>query len=415
MSDWLLSLGIVLAASTQLSVGALEVGPGEILLVAWLIYVFARSAVSVPAATSFAVKQLIVFWSLFVTSLAIGAMVGMAIEPYFDVPGILHDIVAYSFILCLGIAMALVARERARRERLVWLVVVLGCGSLGLQLLQANGALPLNANIDPWFFDRLRGWSNDPNQLGFFCAVITLLAIHLADTAADFRWRVVAVAAALPGLVAGILSKSDSFNVAMVAAMCVFAVLKIVQWIGSADERTSVRARVVPLILSGLPVFALACLPFMPMALDRVQAHAEAMYYEDDQGDLRFALWKESLEQGLNSGLLGFGPGPHLTLKSYKRPPPAKFEAHNAPLHLFTQGGFIAVLALVWLYFQSFLATLSTRAAGLAALVCSLVVFGFFHFVLRHPVFWFGIVVSLLENTPAPVRLDIRSTLSARA
>jgi hypothetical protein len=36
----------------------------------------------------------------------------------------------------------------------------------------------------------------------------------------------------------------------------------------------------------------------------------------------------------------------------------------------------------------------------LAALSCAFVVFSMFHFIIRHPIFWFGVVLCFLEAAP---------------
>ena len=138
----------------------------------------------------------------------------------------------------------------------------------------------------------------------------------------------------------------------------------------------------------------------MPFALTLTGAsetYSENLYYKDDQGGTRLMLWSEALSKGLDSKLIGLGPGPHLVGKSYKRPPPDKFESHNTTLELFTQGGFIASLAFLGLVGWAAFQTCRAGISSLAAMSCGLFVFSMFHFVLRHPIFWFGIVLCLLE------------------
>jgi O-antigen ligase len=95
--------------------------------------------------------------------------------------------------------------------------------------------------------------------------------------------------------------------------------------------------------------------------------------------------------------MLGLGPGPHLTEKAWKQSPPYKFEAHNTPLDLVVQGGLLALLAIGSLYASLLVATTRARLPALAALSSAFVVFSMFHFIIRHPIFWFGVVLCLLE------------------
>jgi hypothetical protein len=97
--------------------------------------------------------------------------------------------------------------------------------------------------------------------------------------------------------------------------------------------------------------------------------------------------------------MLGLGPGAHLTSKAYKRPPPEKFEAHNTILDLFTQGGLFAVFSFSWLLATTFIVGCRARLPALTTLVCSIGVFSMFHLIVRQPIFWFGIVLCLVEGT----------------
>jgi len=129
-----------------------------------------------------------------------------------------------------------------------------------------------------------------------------------------------------------------------------------------------------------------------------VEAKSRAIYNEDNQGDARFRLWAEAFDKGIGAAMMGLGPGPHLTkAKAWKRSPPVKFESHDTPLELFTRGGLLALLAIAWLYTSLILATLRAKLPALAALSCAVVVFSMFHFIIRHPIFWFGVVLCLLE------------------
>jgi hypothetical protein len=209
---------------------------------------------------------------------------------------------------------------------------------------------------------------------------------------------IAAAACAMIALSVGVLSKSDSFTVGLLAAAGVFLAIQCSTWLATLKRGVTFRAALASLVLLGLPVVTVGALPLAPAAMDRLQAKSDALYNEDGQGDLRFALWAEAYAKGMSAASLGLGPGAHLTqTKAWKLPPPAKFEAHNTPLDLFVQGGLLAVLDLAFLYASLLLATVRARLPALAALSCAFVVFSMFHFIIRHPIFWFGVVLCLLE------------------
>jgi hypothetical protein len=395
--DSLLAFGLLLSTATQLRFGDTPFGPGEMCLAVWLGLFLCLQARRPAPASNAALTRVVAFWLILIVAESVGAMVGFATELFFDTTHMVHDVIAYFFLFGIACTMALELASEHRRRRVTWLVVLLGAASLGLQMAYAFGFIPLPLPVEPWFFDRLKGWSSDANQLGLVAALLTVISIHLADTATARVKMIAAAACAVLAFSVGVLTKSDSFTVGILAAGAVFLAIKSSLWLATFKRGLTFRATLVSLALLGLPVLAVGALPLAPAAVERVEAKSEALYNEDSQGDLRFHLWAEALEKGMGAAMLGLGPGPHLTKKSWKRSPPAKFEAHNTPLELFVQGGLLALLAIAWLYASLLLATTRARLPALAALSCAFVVFSMFHFIIRHPIFWFGVVLCLLE------------------
>jgi hypothetical protein len=395
--DSLLTLGLLLSTATQLRVGDTPLGPGEICLAAWIGLTLCLRAGQSRLILNPALTRVVTFWLILIVAESVGMIMGFATELFFDTAQIVHDIIAYCFLFGLGCMMAVELASERRRRRVTWLIVLLGAACLSLQLAGAYNLIPLPIAIEPWFFDRLRGWSNDPNQLGFLAASLTFLSIHLAETATPRIEMLTAAVCAVLALFIGVLTKSDSYILGILIAGTAFLAVKSSLWLATFKQGVTLPAALGGTALLGLPMFVFAALPFTPEAVERMEAKYEALYDEDGQGALRFQLWTEALDKGMDAAMLGLGPGPHLTTKVWKRPPPSKFEAHNTPLDLFAQGGLLALLALVWLYASTFLATMRARLAALTALSCGFIAFSMFHFVIRHPIFWFGIVLCLLE------------------
>jgi hypothetical protein len=118
--------------------------------------------------------------------------------------------------------------------------------------------------------------------------------------------------------------------------------------------------------------------------------------------------------RGIESGMLGLGPGPHLEIppsivagrrdstndpKHVEHPELGfvpNFEAHNTLLDLFIQGGLIAVLSLGWLMATALVVTRRAELDALTTLLCGLATFSIFHLIVRHPIFWFAISLCLV-------------------
>ncbi len=399
MTSVLLGLGLAIYPSTQLRLGGLPLGPGELVLISWLMIAILRLVFSGGVRANAALARVATFWAVLILSLCAGMFLGLSREPFLYWTGILHDLFAYLLLSSLAMMMSVDLAADRRRRTAVWSLVCFASVSMLLQIADGWG-ISFLPGVDPWFYDRLRGWSLDPNQLGFFCVLTMMLGIFLLETEPVLRASRVLVALTAIAIAAttGVLTKSDTFTVALMASSSVYVVLKSSTWLRTVKMGPTLRGATVVLGLMSLPLAVASAAPFWSAAVERVEDQSAAVYAEDGQGDLRFHLWAEAWERGIEAGLVGYGPGPHLTSKSWKRPPPYKFEAHNTSLDLFTQGGVVALGAFAWICATSFLAAWRDSRPALAALTISLAVFSMFHFVVRHPLFWIGIVVCLLET-----------------
>lgn len=395
--DSLLALGLVLATATQLRFGDTPFGPGEMCLLVWIGLILCIQAGRPAPASNPAFTRVATCWLMLIVAESVGAIRGFATELFFDTSHIIHDVVAYSFLFGLACIMALELTSAQHRRRVTWLTVLLGAASLSLQVAQAYGLINLPLPVEIWFFDRLKGWSHDANQLGLAAAILAVVSIHLVDTATTRVEIIAGAACAAIAIAVGVLTKSDSFTLGLLAAGAVFLAIKSSIWLATFKRGLTFRATLVSLSLVGLPVLVAGVLPLAPVLVDRAEARSEALYNEDNQGDVRFHLWAEAIDKGMGAVMLGLGPGPHLTKKAWKQAPPYKFEAHNTPLDLFVQGGLLALLAITLLYGSLLVATTRARLPALAALCSAFVVFSMFHFIIRHPIFWFGVVLCLLE------------------
>jgi hypothetical protein len=134
---------------------------------------------------------------------------------------------------------------------------------------------------------------------------------------------------------------------------------------------------------------------------------------------VRFIAWSEAISRGIESGMLGLGPGPHIKIPflivegrrnatdepNFMDHPTLgvapNFEAHNTPLDLFTQCGLMGVLSVIWLVAMALSTTCKARLDGLATLLCGLIVFSMFHLVIRHPIVWFAFSLCLVAGNAA--------------
>ena len=427
-----LAFGMVLALTPQLRWGAAGVGPGELLVSLWVLLGLMVLIVSFRAEAPRAFWELIGFWAIFAAAQCIGAMQTIWSEFLDDWSLVFHDIIAYLFLFVLMSVLFALPGAARRLHQVQWITALFGAFLFVLQAANAWGVFTLN-NIDPWYWDRLRGWSDNPNQFALLALLVGFLSLELAEKSTGIGLKLLAVACAVISLGIGWLGRSNAYSGVVFAAFGLFGLLKI--------ARATVRSQ-----RQGFPAFALgtaalaslmfvSCLfaPTVASLADEgggpLSLLARKGEDTDSEAKLRLYLWKEAIERGVNSWMLGYGPGPHLdipdslteshrtagepiNLTHPKMGLAPNYESHNTLLELFVQGGLLAVGAFVWISAIAVWRAWKAGMDGLIALLFAAAAFGSFHVAFRHPIVWFTIGLGLQaqrgfhQNAVAPWRRE---------
>lgn len=391
--DGLLALALLLSTATQLRLPGLPLGPGEALLVIWMLIAGFEAILKRAPPLTPALRRLLIFWAIFAVAQSIGLFVGLAIEDYRDNAGAVQTALAYTLMAILSFLVVILADSRL--FRIAWLVVGIGGAAVTMLVAAGYGLVPV-PGFHFWVYHRFMGWSMNPNQFSLLCTVLVLLSLYLAETETRPRMKLLAIACIAPAFLAGIITLSDSFILAVLLAGPLFIGTKFLSWVLLAERRPSLATTAACLLFFSIPALIAAAAPFAPRILDHARQMAIKTMDQNDQAANRFLLWSEATEIGLNSGMLGLGPGPHLVgHRQWKLTPPEKGEAHNTFFELLTQGGMFAALCFLWITASAFLAAYRTRLVALASLVFSLFIFSNFHHIIRHPLFWFSIALCL--------------------
>lgn len=406
LQDLVLALGLVLSTASQLRLVGGAVGPGEICLVAWLGLMLAREAGRLGPQMSPVLSRLLWFWLAFALALGVGTLVGLSTEEIRDTGSAVHDTISYILLAAVSCLCVVEPGAGARMRRVAWLFVTLGTGFLVLLLANARHLISI-PGVVPWFWDRLQGWSDNPNQLALLCAALGLVALHLAETAAHRSGTVMAVLCGILPVYVGRLTGSDTFNIVLLATGPVFVALKLRGWLLPIVGRLTFRSAAAWIAVFALPLLLASTVligSVLAVQMEDVTAQVSKNGGKEASQELklRFSLWSEALERGIGSGLLGLGPGAHLVSTPYKRVPPPNFEAHNTLLDLFTQGGMAAVASFGLLVAGGMRRTYRANLAGLTVLLGGLAMFSMFHLIVRHPVFWFVIALCLVAGSGRP-------------
>jgi O-antigen ligase len=414
--DLLLVPGILLSSASQLRPDDAPIGPGEICLLIWIVLALGSQMIQREPRFTPAFSRLVIFWLLFAAAQCIGTLAGYAIADVHDTSLFMHDVIAYLLLAAISLLSVAGPDAGSRLHRTTWLLVTIGSAILALQVAQAWDLIKLGS-IDPWYWDRFRGWSENPNQLAFLCVILGLLSLHLSDVATSAPARIAAIATAILPVYVGRVTKSDTFALVLVAAGPIFVVLKLRGWV-FYEPKPTVRSAFARIVVVALPLLLVSAIPFAYSIAADAQGLAKEMAKGDAQetqetANIRLAAWQQAFDRGLESGMLGLGPGPHLPIptsilagrdassgepKDMDHPKDngtPNFEAHNTLLDIFTQGGLLAVLSLSWLVGAALLLTFGTRLDGLTTLVCGLVIFTIFHLFVRPPIFWLALAICL--------------------
>lgn len=421
--DALFALGLLLSPASQLRLAGSAVGPGEICLLIWIALTLGREAVRLGPPLTPALSRLLIFWSLFTIAQSLGTLTAYVIGDEHDADWFLHDVLAYHLLAAVSCLSVIEPHAGPRLHRVAWFLSALGTPFLALQFANAWRLIDI-PSIDPWWWDQLRGWSANPHQLAVLCTMLALLPLHLAETATGLGQRIAAVACAILPIYAGLLTKTDSFSVIVVAAGPIFVALKFRGWLASTEARISLRSALSWIVVLALPLLLAAAAPFsssIAVDADSIIKEISREDYErtEEKTELRLELWRHAISRGIEAGMLGLGPGPHLEIppailagrygggnrpKYIVSPDPKltpNFEAHNALLDLFAQGGLIAVLSFIWITATGLAIAYRARLAGLVTLLCGLGIYAAATLIIRHPIFWFAIALCMVAGTGA--------------
>jgi hypothetical protein len=415
--DVLLAGGIAMAYAAQLSIPGLPFGYTELLLTLWIMLSIGRVLAGGRLEATPALYRLATFWVIMTFAWGIGLIVGLLTSVlYLSAP--VHDMTAYVLLASVTCLAAAEPDAELHLRRTAWWVIGIANACFVFQLALGWGFVH-QSGVDPWFWDRFDGWSENPNQLALYCALFGPLALYLATTTVNPWARVFGFSSIGLTFLVGKLTKSDTFLLTSILTLLIFLGLRVRTWFTSGGKVTVFRQVALLLMVGFLPL-AMAMTPYVVAGIGSVENVAKGLSRggggeeTTETAELRFSLWTDAFNKGVTSGSLGLGPGPHVdrpvsVYRQFQRQP---FEAHSTYLDTYTQGGLIAVLALLWILGSAALAAWRAKLDALLALMVSICFYGFPHLIIRHPIVWFAVTMCLVVGTPRAISATSRQTSS---
>jgi len=414
--DALLACGVAMAYATQIDIPRLPFGYGELFLALWILLSVVRALAGGRLEATPALVKLTGFWLILVFVLGLGTVVGFMTTVLFLDP-LLHDTLAYALLICVTCLMAAEPDAGVRLRRSAWWVIAIANICFAIQLAAGWGWIH-QSGVDPWYWDRFRGWSENPNQLAIYCALFGPLALHLATTTRSKWGKLLGLSSLVLTFYVGRLTKSDTYLYTSILTGLIFVGLRLRTWFTAGGADNSLFRQVALLLLVGVVPLAISFTPYALAEVGSAENYAKSLTKgkggeaTEETAELRLFLWDEAIEKGKMAGSLGLGPGPHL-----ERPPivdkqflPRPFEAHSTILDLYLQGGLIAVLALAWIVGSAALSAWRARADALLALIASIIVFSIPHLIIRHPIVWFALTMALVAGSDRTMPATARYT-----
>ena len=367
LDSWTVALSLVLTTATQLRIGGLPLGPGEVVLAGWIVWRLVVIGVTPARAQDWRVSgNLFLFWgsiiALLLTSFAVSYARGT-----WDETGAIRTLVAILLSAVFSVLFCHTLESNERRLRYV-LNGLFVCMGVALALLLLMAALRIRvAGIDPWYAAiRFSGWAENPNQLALFLAPLPFLAVYSWPRKIGRRfivWTGLAIV-----LIAGALSQSDALLVSWATAGLVVGTVK---WFHSLIRTSQSRSRaylnavVLPCAVLAILIWAVTG-PFTLM-IER----AIAIYELGGQGSLRLQIWGNALVAFTESPLIGHGPGAFSGILG----PFQNYEAHNTVIDIATQVGLIGTVIYIGLVGTILVKLLRQRELALLGALLSISTF----------------------------------------
>ncbi|GAB4365090.1 MAG: hypothetical protein Kow00121_01360 [Elainellaceae cyanobacterium] len=381
-----LTVGIALTTATQLRVGGGAIGPGEAMLVVWILFTIGRVLVAQHHLISPVVKAVLLFWITCCIALALGVAIASSKGIAAVEADINHNmqalLLASLFSLLFTISFTSVQPLKQGLACFTTFVTI----SLGV-LFFFPSILPL---VSARYADaRFTGWSLNPNQTALsllFVPFFTLYLLQANQSLFSKIWYGLLTAGAVS---LGISTRSDALNIAWGIGMIVLVMFAIDRFSLSlfAQHHYSPVRRVIYRLLTRL-FLLMSALSALPILYYAVSSTAVEVYDEGGQGGSRLRLWMNGLAALSRSPLFGLGPGSH----SGGIAPFLSMECHNTFIDWATNTGIVGLISyvslLVWIGWITWRKELPILFAGVIASV------GFvsFHYVLRQPIYWFGLL-----------------------
>lgn len=373
------AVGITLSNATQLRPAGLPIGPGDVIVFAWMLLVGFRLLIrhhAIPSIT----KVILLFWLVSFTSISLGFLI--AESKGLTAGDFNHDGLAFILAFVFSITFSLSISSKQEVKKLLSYCIPFTIFSLCILLF-----LPfLVPFINPWYGDiRFTGWAENPNQIALQLSMIPFFALHLLSQTSKRITKIWYILLIIGSLIIGRATGSDALQSSWVIGfglLIFFALNRKISNYSAADKSlylNAINRRLQQLLL----VIIILTIGFF--LYTKFTGVVEDEYNKGAQGSTRFILWLNGIAAISYSPIFGLGPGSQSGFTG----PFFGWEAHNTFIDWAGDSGIVGLVCYVallgWIGWNAWKRNLVIM---LVALI-SLVGFSVFHYMLRSPTYWF--------------------------
>jgi O-antigen ligase len=373
--DLIFATGIVLTTMTSIRFSSLPIGIGELFLLFWITYTFAR--MMKKKTLKITDKTVVYFWLYFFLVLGFGVLFSL-FHYRFDIATALYDAVAYLFIFILCFALSL---DKYSIKRKVELTIIIGMFVFTFLAFWFNyiGHSFYGITLGGY---RFTGGAKNPNQLSLFLAAVPFTALYffMDSHRKEYFKRILFILIIITSFYVGNLIHSQALTGAWSISFLVFVILFLFKFVKFPLNLLS--------ILVGLSITGVVLI-LNNNILYEFYYSFHSWFNELDEDGSRAFLWGLGLQTSFNSPIFGYGPGPQI-LHAYTQ----RSEVHNTLLDILTQSGMVGLFLYLLLLIKAYRRIRSNMFLNTALL--TLVIFSISHFVLRQPIFWLYILFFLV-------------------
>lgn len=371
---------ILLTTATQLRFPGTPIGIGEIILSLWIILSIIKIIINKYLLITPLVKLIGTFWLLAFTSLTLGLSVSDSINLKSD--GWSRDYFAFGFSFIFSLCLTHSKFFYSQIQKMIDYMISFSMVAL-LTIFLFPSSIPF---LNPWYSGiRFRGWAENPNQIALLLSIIPFFALHLLfNKSSNLLSKIWYILLIITCLTIGIATDSDAIKIGWLTGSTIIIFLIIHHLLVSIFSSQHV---VNFLKKSYQSILGIIIILIKLICFKNIYKHINmTLESPDNKGDDgRIILWQHGIDAIYNSPLFGLGPGAH----SGENAPFLNFEAHNTFIDWGSSSGIVGIISYILLVGSIAWQAWKRQSFVMFAAVICLIIFSCFHYVLRHPIFWF--------------------------